>query len=127
MLSAPSDPPPPVPPEVAAALWPLDRGGNWEGGTIDRNGQHWTHQPRQGWQAANPSPYTTSRGRVYTSDGVRRDRRREVLVRWAAGPVLALAGALVCAGLLDTAVGWAVAGLLLAAVVLGLAWAVGRP
>lgn len=82
---------------------------------------------RSAGEPAGPPPHLTSRGRVYTSAGVRRTRRRELLVRWAAGPGLVLAGVLVCAGMADTAVVWALAGIALAAVVLGLAWSVGRP
>lgn len=78
-------------------------------------------------EPALPPPYLTGRGRVYASVDVRRARRRELLVRWLAGPVLALAAVMVCAGFVDQAVVWALAGLTLAAVVLGMAWAVGRP
>lgn len=123
------------PPEVLRAMAPLQPGGPWEGGTIDRYGRRWIHHPWQGWRLTAPSPYLTDRdrGRVYMSDGARRGRRRaqrarrqELLFRWARGPVLALAGVVMCAGVADMAVVWALAGLALAAVVLGMAWSVGR-
>lgn len=119
------------PPEVAGALWPLPAGGPWEGGTIDREGRRWRHDPWRGWQLAGPDPYTRRRGRVYTSDALRRAHRRARrarvrarLARWGVAPALLLAAVLVAAGLVTLNGWWALAGLALAAV--ALRWALGR-
>lgn len=124
----------PVPPEVTDAMRPLLAGGPWEYGTVDQAGRHWRHDPWRGWQLVGPDPdYSSRAGRVYTGEALRRAQRRARqarvrtrLRRWAAGPVLFLAALLALAARVDMTAVWAMFGIVLAAVVLGLAWAVGR-
>jgi hypothetical protein len=106
------------PPEVLAAFSYLAVGGNWEAGTVDRAGRRWVHRPWQGWTPAGPPPAGPST--VYTSVDVRRRRRRTRAARWAAIPCLAAAVALVCRGLTDMVLWYALAGFGLAAVVVAL-------
>lgn len=37
-------------PDVPGPMPFLPDGGNWEGGTVDTNGQRWTHIPHVGWR-----------------------------------------------------------------------------
>ncbi|MEU7590605.1 hypothetical protein AB0A95_30485 [Micromonospora sp. NPDC049230] len=123
-----------VPPEVAAAMRPLHSGSPWEYGVVDQEGRHWRYAPWRGWQLEGPAPdYRRRSGQLYISTALRRAQRRTHraqvrtrLLRWAAGPGLFLAALLVLAALVDMTAVWAMFGIVLAAVVLGLAWAVGR-
>lgn len=117
------------PSEVLGAFADLGPGGNWEGGTVDKAGRLWIHEPYTGWRPAGPRPYLADRGRVYTATGVRRHRRRETVVELIAPPVGMLAGALICGGLVNSALGWAIAGAGVAAVLAALiGWGFsGRP